>query len=357
VSVETDHQDVRVAFIEPKSPDWDRVVRICETSRRTGRWANFGPVNAALAEAIASVLDLPEDRAVVPAASATAALMAIGGMRAARLGHPLRWLVSAYSFFSPSIGGFGSRIVTTDCDGQGLLDLDEAARVPEDSYDGMVVTNVFGLAADPGPYIEFCAERGKALLVDNALALEAPRSPAAPYDEIISFHHTKPWGFGEGGCAVVDRRDADLVKSFLNFGVGADPRFREFAANGKLSDLAAAAILDRLERLSQWGPSYRVQRRRIAQLARRAGLQVMGEPPGDAITPHVPVLAQAAVPLDALPAARFDVARYYRPLAPGHPNAERLYARMINVPCHPGMAAVTDEELEAFFRAVKEQRR
>lgn len=343
----------RAPFIEPKPPDWGRIAELCELSARAERWANFGPVCSRLAETIGGMLDLGADRAVVPASSATAALQAIAGMRAARAGRPLNWVVSAFSFFSPAVGAFAGRIQIVDCDRTGLLDLDQVVRLEPSSFDGVIVTNVFGMTTDVSRFGEFCRARDKRLIIDNALAFPAPRPLGArAADEIISFHHTKPWGFGEGGCAVVSRDDAELVRSFLNFGVGADPAFAGFAANGKLSDLAAAAILDRIERLPSWAPGYGEQRARIARLALGAGLTILGAPPRAAISPHVPVLAPGPTSLAAAPAARFDVGKYYRPLAMGNPVAEELYARMINTPCHPGMQAIGDSELLDFFAAL-----
>ena len=36
--------------------------------------------------------------------------------------------------------------------------------------------------------------------------------------EVISFHHTKPWGFGEGGIIVCNTKHENKIKELINFG-------------------------------------------------------------------------------------------------------------------------------------------
>jgi dTDP-4-amino-4,6-dideoxygalactose transaminase len=36
---------------------------------------------------------------------------------------------------------------------------------------------------------------------------------------IISFHHTKPFGFGEGGAIIVDKKYEHSIKCLNNFGI------------------------------------------------------------------------------------------------------------------------------------------
>lgn len=343
----------RVPFVQPKEPDWNRIASICKASARAQRWTNFGPVSEALAATIASIVRLPDDRAVVVSSSATIALQAIAGMHAVRAKRPLNWLISAFGFFSTAINSFAGRIRIVDCTPNGLLDLEAADRIDIEDWDGLIVTNVFGLADDLSSYQRFCADRGKLLIVDSAVAFpgKSPRQTTA--DEVISFHHTKPWGVGEGGCAIVDSDAAAPVKSFLNFGVGTSPEFAIYATNGKISELAAAAILARIEQLDQWKHGYFANCNRIRARCSAAGIATLGRAPDHVISPHVPVLAPRPIMLEEMPQARFDVRKYYRPLARGYAMATKLYERMVNIPCHPGMSAISDAEIDSFLESLK----
>lgn len=65
---------------------------------------------------------------------------------------------------------------------------------------------------------------------------------------IISFHHTKPIGFGEGGAIIVDRKYSDIVRKIINFGIGLEEKnyFYKYGNNYKMSDISAIYIIQHL---------------------------------------------------------------------------------------------------------------
>lgn len=345
-------REAKIRFVEDKSPDWMRVQELLERSSRAGRWANFGPVQQHFTELVARILDLDASRAVVSASSATSALFAVVGAHAEEAGRPLVWAVSAFGFMSTAVGPLTGRVRIVDCDQTGMIDISALAALPAESWDGLLATDVFGGRADFSELSHLCAAAGKPMIIDAAVSFPAHRSPSVRASEVVSFHHTKPWGFGEGGCAIVDAAHAQKVGAFLNFGVGADSSLKAFAGNGKMSDIAAALISQRLEVMPAWADGYRRQRQRIADLAVSQGLSVLVKHPADAVVPHVPVLAHRAVGLSELPPAPFAVAKYYRPLSTECPVAAQLYSRIVNVPCHPGMAQIDDAAICQFLRAL-----
>lgn len=347
-----DTRDAGVRFIEDKLPNWPRVQELLQHSSNAGRWANFGPVQHHFTEVVARMLDLDAGRVVVSTSSATAALFALAGAYAEQAGRPMVWAISAFGFMSTAIGPLMGRVRVVDCDQTGMIDISALAALPADNWDGLLATDVFGGQADFSELSHLCAAAGKPMIIDAAISFPARRSPSVRASEVVSFHHTKPWGFGEGGCAVVDAGIAQKVRAFVNFGVGADPSLRAFAGNGKMSDVSAALILQRVESMPTWADGYRQQRRRITDLALSQGLRVLVKHPASAVVPHVPVLAHRAVALSELPPAPFAVAKYYRPLSTACPVAAQLYSRIVNVPCHPGMAQVDDGALLRFFDAL-----
>jgi hypothetical protein len=106
--------------------------------------------------------------------------------------------------------------------------------------------------------------------------------------------------------------------------------------------------------MPSWRGGYQQQRQRIADLAIAEGLSVLVSFRPDAIVPNVPVLARGPARLEHLPRAPFAVAKYYQPLAGNCEVAVDLFSRIVNVPCHPGMAEIGDDELSRFFRALRE---
>ena len=298
------------------------------------------------------MLDLPENLAVVAASSGTAAQFALTGVFAAHAGRPQRWLASAFGFASTRVGPLADTVRLIDCDENGLIDLGAAADVPLEQWDGLLVTNVFGRCPDLDTFVAFCEQRGKSILIDNAQALIGlDRTSKASPCEFISFHHTKPWGFGEGGCAILPREDVDLCRQLLNFGYGAPDHVSAFAANGKISDVAAAAILSRLETFVTLAPRYQEQWQRLADIAENSGFRVFSQLPENGILGFVPLQAPHSIEIAATQRSRVPLAKYYPPLA-NLPRAKQIYEHMVCLAAHPGMAGFTDDDISNGLRAL-----
>jgi dTDP-4-amino-4,6-dideoxygalactose transaminase len=339
----------KIAYLENKRPNRRRVTEFLRASQQKNHWANGGPVSCRLEETIAKITGLSSAKTVVACCSGTAALNALAGVHAIKQGRALRWAVSGYSFFTSFIGPFAGSI-TVDCDEEGMLDVAALSSLSPDSYDGVCVTNLFGLHPDVQRYEEFCRERKKVLIVDNAQGFfHVDRSRRDVPNEMISFHHTKPWGFGEGGCAIISKEDEHLVRSIINFGVSLSPSAAPLVFNGKMSDVAAAYILDRLENMDQWRSHYGKQWRRITAALRRAHLDLKLFPrSGDRFAGigHIPILVSRPIRAEELENEYFVMRKYYRP--PPEPSliqAHELFVHVINIPCHTQMAAVPAKTL------------
>lgn len=340
----------RVSYVEAKAPDWRRLTELSRLCVEQNQWTNSGPLSLALAHIISHVCDVRDPYRTVIASSGTAALYAASGIFSAKAGKPLRWAISAFGFSATRTGPFAGMAVAVDCGTDGFLDLSALERLPDDAWDGLLVTRLFGLERDMSAYVDFCNERHKPLIVDAALGFPGPRCAGPNVIEIVSFHHTKPWGFGEAGCLLVPMEDEALARSVLNFGDGLPAHVRPSIANGKLSDLAAAAIIDRLETMPLWSPRYHAQRDRIVRLAEEFGLGVLGTYEADTHPASVPVLAPAPIGLEQLPDAGFDCRKYYAPLSDSAAVAASIHARIVNIPCHGDMAYITDQQIAAVLQ-------
>lgn len=334
---------VKVAFVESKTPDMGRVAELLKSSAAANAWANRGPVYRKLTELFEAHLCLPADRALVPVANGGVALEAMARLHAAKAGRKLRWVASAYSFQNLGRGYFAD-VTFVDCDAGGLLDAEALAALDPESWDGVVITNPFGLYTDFSAIAAVARRHGKAVIVDNAAGLHSIVSDL-PW-QAFSLHHTKPFGMGEGGLALVPHRDAEALYELVNYSAEIDAESRpHWYGNGKLSDISAAFLLDRLEQLPRWGAKSRDQRDRITALAARAGLTPLAAPQSDIPLTSMPFLAAAPVPLAAVDATRHATfAKYYRPLAP-LPRVTDIFDRLVNIPCHPDMDPLQDRQI------------
>jgi dTDP-4-amino-4,6-dideoxygalactose transaminase len=344
-----------IAFVEAKRPDYEWIRELLARSEAQGIWSNFGPAALRLEEAVAEILVLPSGRRVIACANGTVALHGLVQLHEHAAGRPLRWIVSAFTFHAQRQGPLAAARVL-DCDARGFLDPGELAALPADSYDGIVVTNLFGTALHVERYEEIAARAGKILLFDSATCLgsayQGKPFGALGAGEIFSFHHTKPCGFGEGGCAVVPAGLEDTFRSLINFGLykGIDTGAR--SSNGKMSDVAAAFILDRLRHREAIQAAHLREFRRLADIAGDLGLELLVDGGREGSLPNlVPVLFPHPVELAPLSGGPLVVHKYYRPLE-SRPRADELYSRVVCLPCHGGVAEAPDSELRAALAAL-----
>jgi len=344
-----------IAFVEPKRPDYEQIRELLARSEASGVWSNFGPVSLHLEASVAETLLLTGARRVIACANGTVALHGLVQLYEHLAGRPLRWVVSAFTFHAQRQGPLGAAQVI-DCDAQGFLDLDELTALPAKSYDGIVVTNLFGTALHVERYEELAARAGKILLFDSATCFGSTHH-GEPFGslgagEIFSFHHTKPCGFGEGGCAVVPAELDDTFRSLINFGLYKGIDTGAPSSNGKMSDVAAAFILDRLRRREAIQAAHLQQFRRLAGIARDLGLALLVDGGKEGAFPNlVPILFPQPVGLERLSGGPLVVHKYYRPLA-SRPQADAIYARVVCFPCHEGVAEIPDDDLRAALSAL-----
>jgi dTDP-4-amino-4,6-dideoxygalactose transaminase len=343
-----------IAFVEAKRPDYERIRELLARSEGSGMWSNFGPVSLQLEETVAESLALPPSRRVVACANGTVALHGLVQLYEHLAGRPLRWVISAFTFHAQRQGPLAAARVL-DCNEQGFLDPDALAALPADSYDGIMVTNLFGMALHVELYEELAARHGKILLFDSATcfgsAYQGKPFGGLGAGEIFSFHHTKPCGFGEGGCVVIPAEHEDTFRSLINFGLykGIDTGTR--SSNGKMSDVAAAFILDRLHRREEIRAAHRQQFRRLAGIARDLGLALLVDGEQEGVFPNlVPILFPRPVGPERLSGGPLVVHKYYRPIASRF-RADALFARVVCLPCHGEVAQVTDDELRECLAA------
>ncbi len=345
-----------VSFIENKVYDQSRIDDFLSLSTAQNHHANSGPVSSLLERTLAGILSLPKGREVVAVSSGTAALHLAAAIETGQRPN-MRWVASAFNFFSCGIGPLSNSHIL-DCDKNGRFDLEALKALPLDSYDGVVYTNIFAQQTSWDDVADFCRVNQKAFVVDNATGLfSRPQSsygPDAPM-EAISAHHTKPWGVGEGGFVICSSEQAATVRQLANFGGSLSVESARWATNAKLSDLASAAILDRLEQADFWMRYYQAQEVRMHSIVRDAERNIRSFGiPGKITTvrAHTPFLAPHPVDLKHPDAdGPVTLRKYYKPVRTGHPenvatpNADDLFARIFCLSNAPEMRTVPNAEI------------
>lgn len=160
----------------------------------------------------------------------------------------INWATQAFTF-PPSVQSNLSNTKIIDIDKYGGLDITKI----DNSINGLIVTNIFGNVVDIEKYESFCKKNNKFLIFDNAATgyTEYKGKNCLNYGIgcTISFHHTKPFGFGEGGAIIVDKKYENCIRCLNNFGIGLTNKYWvPEGNNNKMSEISAIYILQYLKR-------------------------------------------------------------------------------------------------------------
>ncbi len=219
------------------------------------QFSNFGKNTIALQNKLKNILNIDDDKIVIVTTSGTSALYA---------------LVSLYNKINNKKLKFITQSFTFPCSHQNLLydsiivDIDENMGPSEqklmlylNEYDGIIVTNCFGYCVNMTFYLNFCEKYNKILLFDNATC------PLTYYNgknilnfgngSMISLHHTKQLGFGEGGAIIIDKKYEKDMNKIISFGKWGDVHFEYdiYSSNFKMSEISAIYI-------DQWLNNYSI---------------------------------------------------------------------------------------------------
>ena len=148
-------------------------------------------------------------------------------------------------------GAVSNNLVIIDIDDEMGLDLN---LINPEQIDGIIVTNLFGHVCNVSKYIDWCKTHNKILLFDNATVTQTEFNNinALNFGEgsIVSLHHTKPLGYGEGGLIITNKKYEDDIRKCINFGFSLEKgilKWNRYGSNCKMSEISAAFILDYLK--------------------------------------------------------------------------------------------------------------
>lgn len=328
-----------IQYVENKKIDWKNVNCYLEITKSSNQWSNGGPISKVLESWIENHLQL-KNKKIIAVNSGTSALHALVNMYNYLTDKKLKWITSAFSF-PCCIQGPLMEATIVDCDEQGRLPLNNYA-----DYDGVIIHNPFGTCDnDYFDKINKCYN-DKLIIVDSCTAIQSVRGIQ---DEFVSLHHTKPWGFGEGGFAVVAPENEELLRSICNFGlIGNYMNLSKFSNNYKISETSCAFALQRLIQINEIKKNQNEQYNRIVIIANNLNIKVMNVCTG--IPVCVPLVFENRVNLAGIEEVKLQ--KYYKPLA-NTKNAKSLYDRIVCFPCHREISKLTDVQIENILFKLK----
>lgn len=232
-----------INWIPNKNINIELVNSLLIKSLETNQFTNNGPNVKLLEEYIRDKFVVDDSKSVIVVTNGAVALHALSSGIQYTEDINIQWATQSFTF-PPSAQSNLSACKIIDIDLDGGISLNEL----DDSINGIIVTNIFGNVVDIDKYVQWSINNNKFLIFDNAATAytfyKGKNCINYGHGSIVSFHHTKPFGFGEGGAIIVDKKYEHSIRCLNNFGIGlTDTYWVKEGNNNKMSDISAVYIL------------------------------------------------------------------------------------------------------------------
>lgn len=209
----------------------------------SGQFTNYGPNVILLEKRIREKFNVENEKAVIVVNNCSVAIHILAYAIEFKEKRKLKWATQSFTF-PPSAQSNLQNSIILDIDLDGGINLEDV----DNTIDGIIVTNIFGNIVNIEKYEKWAKENNKILIFDNAATCYTyyKDKNCINYGTGcgISFHHTKPFGFGEGGAIIIDKLYEKEVRCLINFGIElTDEYYVKEGTNGKMSDISASYIL------------------------------------------------------------------------------------------------------------------
>jgi dTDP-4-amino-4,6-dideoxygalactose transaminase len=343
-----------VSWVARKGINHERVKELLNHSIEKNHFTNGSPLVEMLENRTREILKIEDSRAIICVSNGTAAIWAT--VAAIELYHSRDMMVCTQSFtFPASAQGYLDNARIIDIDHDGGIDLE---LIDPTSCDGIIVTNVFGNIVDISKYESWCTIHDKFLIFDNAATsntfYKGRNSCNYGTAATLSFHHTKPIGFGEGGCVIIDKKFERSFRNIINFGIDNTSllgKWHRKGGNYKMSDLQAAYIIQYLDNfdiiVNKKNDVYGYFVNRISD---RSDIKLFPN-----FSDGLPFVSCISILIDksskvmkTLLDNNIYCRKYYTPLTPG-PVATDIYNQIICISCTDDM---TKDDIDRIIRLI-----
>jgi dTDP-4-amino-4,6-dideoxygalactose transaminase len=252
-----DTGEAPIPVLRPRLPKAGDLLPYLQRIDESRVYSNWGPLVCELSKRLAIAFG-SEPANVVCANSGSSALVAaiLASAGRARVERPIA-IVPDFTFTATGLSAMlcGYEVVLANCDADSwtfspdhlLAEPDLLRRV------GLVLPVApFGRVVAQSPWLRFQKATGIPVVIDGAACfehfLQTATAGLGPLPVAMSFHATKSFSTGEGGCVVTtDRELVPRIEQALNFGFITSRNSESFAINGKMGEYAAAIGLASLD--------------------------------------------------------------------------------------------------------------
>jgi len=245
-----------IRWVNEKKIDHNKIIDKIDKCIATRIFTNNGINVINLQDKIKEIFKIDNSKDLLMTCNGSMGINAIIGGLNTFFNKKLKFCVQSFTFPCSKQGPLQDSIVVdidTEHFGPSITELNEY----KDQYDGILVTNCFGCSTNIEVYENFCKNNNKLLIFDNAA------TPYTFYQNknllnkgsccMVSLHHTKSIGFGEGGFIVFDKKYLDVMKKTICFGYTETNKsvYNVNASNYKMSEINAIYTYEYLLNLNK----------------------------------------------------------------------------------------------------------
>lgn len=333
-------ENKKVTFGYAQKPDADELAKWIDLIP-PNQLSNGGELNKELSQQLHRYLKLSPDREVVLCSSGHTALMAAYAVSKAR-----SILVPAFTFESTRCAATLQNIEVEYADvgttATGCLDI---TSVLSTTAQAIVVV----CALSNIPYLkelsETCSNLGKTLIIDGAASFGTPEIYNFGDFFCLSFHGTKTFPIGEGGAVICNKRNALLIKQFINFGFDSSRVPVMQGLNAKLSEYSCAiglAVWPKV--MKEISHKNGLRDYWSSQLRPFCSISSVKDTVYQSFPLFFPDKNSVEIVRTALDKHNIEYKQYYLPLV-DLPITRRLYETNICLPCNGGVNRSTAEQI------------
>ena len=329
-----------VKWVCNKPIDLEKINQKITKCMITNHFTNNGKYVKKLQNTIKQIFQIDDDKEVLLVCNGAMGLNALVGGLSMSLGKKLRFAVQAFTFpCSHQSMLMDSLVLDMDHNmGPNMVELERY----KDDYDGILITNCFGCSTNIQAYQDFANTNNKILLFDNAAAsftmYHGKNHLNYGHGCMVSLHHTKPIGFGEGGFIVFDKTYLESMKKTICFGYTDTDKIQydKYASNYKMSEVAAIYIDSYLNNFSKIYEHHCMIINYFIFKLTCSGVTLYYNfaDHHSSLLSTIPVIFDYPVSTDLFTSQQIEAKKYYYSLDEFCTNSVDMYNRIICLPLH-----------------------
>jgi dTDP-4-amino-4,6-dideoxygalactose transaminase len=321
----------------------------------TNHFTNNGVNVIDLQKKIKNIFGIGDDKEVLVVCNGAMGINALIGGLCIHYDKKLKFAVQTFTFPCSNQGILMDSVIC-DMDSNHCISLSELEKY-KDIYDGIIITNCFGCTIDIDKYIEFANTNDKLLLFDNAASSYTIYGKKNHLNYgigcMVSLHHTKPIGFGEGGFIIFDNNYLESMKKAICFGYTDNNKYDYsiYSSNYKMSEIAAIYIYQFLDNFSEIYNHHTKTMRYFINNIDNNKIDIFKNYSeyDESLLSCIPIIPKNKLTVEIFIQNNIEAKKYYYPLDKSCKNGVELFNKII---CLPLNINVNFEHIDRYIKII-----